>query len=272
MKSVTTAFDPDSFSCGLRKAENRILLLDYDGTLAPFRLRRDEAVPYPGLRETLNEFLRLDHTRIIIVSGRSVDDLVPLLKLERNPEIWGSHGLERLLPNGTYDVARLGENVLKGLEETNLWIAREGLLGHCETKPSGMAIHTRGLTPTLAEEVAEKVLNGLSYLLSDSGLELRRFDGGIELRVSGVNKGVAVTAVLDEGGKNTTAAYLGDDLTDEDAFKAIKGRGLGVLVRKEFRPTAADLWLKPPKELLEFLNGWLEALGGRTCQNREKSD
>jgi trehalose-6-phosphatase len=57
-------------------------------------------------------------------------------------------------------------------------------------------------------------------------------------------------------GRETAAAYLGDDATDEDAFKAIRGRGIGVLVRPQFRATAADFWLKPPEELLEFLERW----------------
>jgi len=57
--------------------------------------------------------------------------------------------------------------------------------------------------------------------------------------------------------KETVAAYLGDDFTDEDAFTAIKGHGIGILVRKEFRPTEADIWIKPPDELLSFLSDWI---------------
>jgi trehalose 6-phosphate phosphatase len=48
-------------------------------------------------------------------------------------------------------------------------------------------------------------------------------------------------------------AYLGDDLTDEDAFRAVKGYRLGVLVRAELQPTLVDLWLRPPGELLALL-------------------
>jgi trehalose 6-phosphate phosphatase len=62
---------------------------------------------------------------------------------------------------------------------------------------------------------------------------------------------------------DTPAAYLGDDATDERAFRAISGRGLSVLVRPSWRQTAAELWLRPPEELLDFLNRWLEALRGR---------
>ena len=54
-------------------------------------------------------------------------------------------------------------------------------------------------------------------------------------------------------------AYLGDDLTDEDAFRAVATRGLGILVRQELRKTAAVAWLRPPEELLDFLHRWARA-------------
>jgi len=75
--------------------------------------------------------------------------------------------------------------------------------------------------------------------------------------VPGRNKGDAVKEILAEMDKNTVAAFLGDDYTDEDGFKSIKGKAIGVLVRKELRPTAADLWIRPPEELIAFLSQWL---------------
>ena len=86
---------------------------------------------------------------------------------------------------------------------------------------------------------------------------MKEFDGGIELRVPARDKGDGVRTILGEMENDAIVAYLGDDLTDEDAFRAIKGKGLGVLVRKKLRPTAADVWIRPPKELLEFLAEWL---------------
>jgi trehalose-phosphatase len=61
---------------------------------------------------------------------------------------------------------------------------------------------------------------------------------------------------LSEVSEDSVAAYLGDDVTDEDAFRAIKGRGLSVLVRPEHRETEADVWIRPPDELLEFIGRW----------------
>jgi trehalose 6-phosphate phosphatase len=57
-------------------------------------------------------------------------------------------------------------------------------------------------------------------------------------------------------GPDTAVAYLGDDRTDEDAFMALRGRGLAVLVRPDLRATAAEVWIRPPDELLLFLQRW----------------
>jgi trehalose 6-phosphate phosphatase len=54
-------------------------------------------------------------------------------------------------------------------------------------------------------------------------------------------------------------AYLGDDLTDEDAFAALGDRGFSILVRTEVRASCARFWLRPPKELLAFLDEWIAA-------------
>jgi trehalose-6-phosphatase len=68
-----------------------------------------------------------------------------------------------------------------------------------------------------------------------------------------------VHAVLSETSADAAAAYLGDDITDEDAFRAIKPRGVAALVRPELRDTAADVWLQPPQELASFLQLWAVA-------------
>ncbi|MFZ1084043.1 MAG: hypothetical protein WAN35_03650 [Terracidiphilus sp.] len=66
--------------------------------------------------------------------------------------------------------------------------------------------------------------------------------------------------LLEEFPDDTPVAYLGDDATDEDAFQALSGRGLCVLVRPRWRPSSAHLWLRAPRELRRFLADWLTAL------------
>ena len=124
------------------------LLLDYDGTLAPFRVQPDKAVPYPGVRRILNLILKAQHTRVVLISGRWTKDLIPLLGLKQLPEIWGSHGWERLRAGGSYQIAQFDELALKGLAEADAWVETEGLADRCEHKPGCLALHWRGLKPT----------------------------------------------------------------------------------------------------------------------------
>jgi trehalose-6-phosphatase len=92
-----------------------------------------------------------------------------------------------------------------------------------------------------------------------TGLTVRPFDGGIEILGAKRNKADAVRAILAEMEIDTPVAYLGDDQTDEDAFRALQGRGVSILVRPHWRETAADIWLRTPIELSAFFHDWLDA-------------
>jgi len=236
-----------------------ILMLDYDGTLAPFSVDRHQAVPYAGVRSALDRILAAGHTHVVVISGRYSKELTPLLSLARPVELWGSHGWEHVHENGDYEVAEPPAEALRGLAEADTWdeeiTALGGLLEH---KPGCLAVHWRGRIPSQVAAIRERLLENWALLGRETGLELHEFDGGLELRVPGRHKGIAVDTVMREYGadRKTTAAYLGDDLTDEDAFRTLDGRGLRVLVRVEHRPTAADVRLQPPGELIDFLHRW----------------
>ena len=244
----------------LRRAARPLLMLDYDGTLAPFRVARDEAVPYPGVRERLRALQSESTTRLVIISGRTVADLLPLLGLEPHPEIWGCHGWERLLPSGECRLGTLPAPAREALERAADWITGAGLEARSERKPVSLTLHWRGLERGKAEALRRGAVAAWTPLAAAAGLELHGFDGGLELRHPGRDKGSAVREILSETPVASAIAYLGDDWTDEDAFRALAGRGLGVLVRGSRRQSAADLWLRPPDELLEFLDSWRKQL------------
>lgn len=256
MHLLQSDVDLDAFYQRIDTAARRVLMLDYDGTLAPFVIERDKAVPYPGVREILAAILAGERTRLVVVSGRSIRDLEPLLQIEPLPEIWGSHGWERRLPDGTYHEPIFDGQATKGLERARAWVTHAGLAGHCEDKPVSIAFHWRGLDLERIAFLNHEVSVHWSHIAEEAGLELKSFDGGLELYVPGCNKGDAVRAILHEQGDVVTA-YLGDDRTDEDAFAAVAEYGLSVLVREEFRPTGAMLWIVPPDELLSFLEKWI---------------
>jgi trehalose 6-phosphate phosphatase len=257
MKILNPKIDLERFYKRRDHALQKALLLDYDGTLAPFHVDPGKAFPYPGVREMLDKIMKAPDIRLVIITGRWIEDLRPLLQLKGRPEIWGSHGIERLKMDGTYEIAPMDENALDGLVKADEWIREVGLEERCEEKPGCLAIHWRGLDEKSIEEITNQVSLTWQFIAESSGLNLKEFDGGMELRVPARDKGDAVRTILEELENDAAVAYLGDDLTDEDAFKAIKGKGMGVLVRKELRPTAGDVWISPPEELLDFLSGWL---------------
>jgi len=253
----------EHFFTRLAHAPAALLILDYDGTLAPFHIDPQKAIPYPGVRTCLNTIMRETDTRLVIVSGRWSRDIFPLLDLERTPELWGVHGWERCLPGGQCTSAHPPERALQALAEADTWVADvRARGGRAELKPASLAFHWRGLAPDRIEEIRTLITSNWAMHARDCGLELHPFDGGLELRVPGRNKGDAVRTLQAEMPTAITA-YLGDDFTDEDAFSALRGDALGILVRQEARPTAAQAWIQPPDNLLAFLNRWIAIRRGR---------
>lgn len=252
-------FDWDTFFKRVEYAQTRVLMLDYDGTLAPLRLDPAEAVPYPGVVSLLDAIMENPRTRLVIVSGRWIKDLLPLLHLKRLPEIWGSHGWERRQVSGEYVSRRIDVGTLELLVTADEWAPEFERLGaRIERKPASIAFHWRGCANHQIAEIRSRLLEKWLELGRVKELVWHDFDQGIELRAEGCDKGEVVRTLEAEAGPDAIYAYLGDDMTDEDAFRAMPNHGLSALVRPQFRPTAANLWLRPPEELIHFLTQWHE--------------
>ncbi len=246
----------------LSQSGSRLLLLDYDGTIAPFTANRHRALPYPTVPELIDCIMSTCRTSVIMISGRSAREIPPLLGLNPHPEIWGTYGIERLRADGQYSLGQLRDDAQRALVKADLWLQQEpGLERLIEMKPGALAVHWRGLNPTEVEEVKAAAYRALSPFAS-TDLLLSEFDGGLELRPRTCGKADVVRAVLAEYEADPAVAYLGDDTTDEDAFRALNGRGLTVLVRPKYRFTAAQKWIRPPEELIAFLTDWVRACGG----------
>jgi trehalose 6-phosphate phosphatase len=242
-------------------------MLDYDGTLAPFRKDREEAFPYPEVSSVLQQIVRAGKTRLVIISGRDANEVIPLLGVEPRIEVWGLHGLQRLKPNGSAELSELDAITVEALVSADHWLRLQYIQYAAEFKTGSIAMHWRGMNDSQAEAVREQVLQGWTPIAKHTGLKLLEFDGGIEIRAARANKGNAVDTIMSEMNPDTPTAYLGDDNTDEHAFEAVNGRGFSVLVRPVWRPTAARLWLKPPDEVLNFLKRWL-----KVCLQSSPSD
>jgi trehalose-phosphatase len=252
----------------LRRASCSILLLDYDGTLSPFQEDRLQTKFYNGVRERIEHLLSLSQTRVVLISGRKARELQSLVALSRPIEIWGSHGRELLALDGSYKAEPLTAFEEKALKEATSDLSHIYDAEWLECKVNSIAIHwrkTSGVKAEVEAHVERLYRQLLSAQTTEGSLQKLPFDGGIELRVGSGDKGDAVTMVLADAPIGTVSAFLGDDLTDENAFRALLSQPqdvghLPVLVRKEPRPTLAELWLSPPEELICFLDEWIRSV------------
>jgi trehalose-phosphatase len=257
----------DGFFGGFTGDACPLLLLDYDGTLAPFRVDRFQARPWAGVRERLAAIQQQGRTRMAVITGRPAAEIAPMLKLDPPLEVWGLHGAERLYPDGRRELEQAPATTQARLEELREFLQRDSLGGLFEDKANGVVMHWRGVSRRQAEQIEQRTRALFEPLAQMEGLAPLDFDAGLELRV-GRNKGGAVEAILAEAGAGVggrtdcPVAYLGDDLSDEAAFRAVNGvgsRGLSVLARQKWRETAARVWLRTPGELRPFLERWIEA-------------
>ena len=254
----------DDFFRRLAAAPASLLLLDYDGTLAPFRNERMKATPYAGVAERLAKVQQSPTSGFVIVSGRPAAEVAQLMQPLTAFAIYGAHGLEVRETDGQLERPALDECDARALKTARGNLEDLGLTAAMEEKAGGLALHWREQEPHAAEQMRALALRQWTPLLPGTSLRILPFDGGLELRVTKPDKGDAVRAILAGLPPKAAVAYLGDDVTDEDAFRALNtsglnGTGIGVLVRSEQRASAAQLWLSPPEELLVFLDRWIQA-------------
>jgi len=262
MRVLNPGVDLERFFARFASAPSRVLFADFDGTLAPFQVRPERARPYPGVVESLDRIMAQGATRVVMVSGRPAEELARLLPLRRLPEIWGAHGWQRLLPAGDLLEANPPAATRAQLDEAERLARRLAELGaRVERKPASVAVHWRGLPVISSARLRDALATDWKPLAESATLQALPFDGGLELRARGIDKRHAVHTVLEEA-RGAVSAFLGDDLTDEDAFAAMRTRGLSVLVRPDVRHTGADVWLRPPAELVAFLKDWQRHCGG----------
>lgn len=232
------------------KAAETALFLDLDGTLAPIVARPEAVGPDPRRTRLLEALaLRLDG-RLAVVSGRTLADLDRILE-GRTPVLAGVHGLVRRDALGRVTSTPPHPGLVAAVR-----VLRDFAATH-----AGLIVEDKGLSVALhyrqAPDLAPRVRIQTEWLAAETGLVLQPGDQVMELRTPGPRKGEAIAAFMAQppfAGRKPV--FLGDDLTDEDAFLATERLGgFGVLVGPA-RPTAARYRLADVGAALD----WLEAL------------
>ena len=251
-----------AFWARLSRSSRRFLGLDYDGTLAPFQVRRMEACPASGAVAALEAVLRTQ-TEVAVISGRLLDEVLQLLG-DPGITIVGSHGYEWRHGDGRRETVPLAPAQQRALSRAADELAQLSPAPDVEHKVASLAVHTRGLERPAAIAVQEQAAEIFERLSGQGPAEervmWRPFDGGVELRAEGMNKGRVLHRLLGDEAtdEESLAVYLGDDTTDEDAFVALQSRGgVGVKVGASGGPTAASFTLRDPAAVVLFLQRWV---------------
>jgi trehalose 6-phosphate phosphatase len=194
-------------------AARRPLLVasDYDGVLARLRGEPSAAVPEPGVAEAIGRLAAVDGVTVALVSGRGVADLQATSGFT-GPFRWvGSHGEE-------FDGPLAGELADRrdALAAVLAPVVAEVDGARLEVKPASVAVHTR----QVPDRAAAAALLERARSLVDSSLTLKPGKEVLEVAVTDADKGTALRRLVTELGA-AAAIYLGDDLTDEDGFRAL---------------------------------------------------
>ncbi|GAB4007190.1 trehalose-phosphatase [Glycomyces albus] len=230
----------------LARVPQLLIACDYDGTLAPIVTDPSQAKPIPESVSALRTLANLPQTKVAVVSGRALRDLAALSRLPSEIHLVGSHGSEfdvgftRAL--SSEDQRRRDKLVA---ELTALAERFEG--ARVEPKPAGAALHVREASGNDAEAAVKAVLEGPSTW---DGVQTTEGKAVIDLSVVATHKGDALDKLRHQLGASAVL-FLGDDVTDENAFANLHGPDVGVRVGTG--PTRATHRIADPQEVAKLL-------------------
>jgi trehalose-phosphatase len=246
-----------------KRAENKrlALFLDYDGTLTPIVARPEEAILSDSMRRTLKELA--EHCIVAIISGRDLPDVRRLVGIE-TIFYGGSHGFEIAGPKARHIEAQQGKAYLPALDTAQK--ALEERLADIpgavvERTKFSIAAHYRNVEEGregVVEEAVDRVLSDHPELRKTGGKKIYELQPEVDW-----NKGKALLWLIEKLGLDRPEVlplYIGDDVTDEDAFRVLAGRGIGIVVRDAPRSTAAQYALEGPDAVQQFLRLLLRTL------------
>ena len=233
-------------------AQNRCILLDYDGTLSPFQKIPSMAVPSPELIQLLQELAVDEKNEIIVISGRDSDSLEKWLG-KLNITLVAEHGA---------CVRYKGEEWQLQTTQTSEWKEQirpilQLFFTRCpgsfiEEKKNTLAWHYRNTDPDLGFTRSRDLRNNLLQLTANTSLQVIDGNKVIEVRLMGVDKGATALNLLSHFNPDFVLC-LGDDTTDEDMFKVLKEKENAYTIKIGSGNTAAQYTLMSQKDVLPFL-------------------
>ena len=233
-------------------SRNATIFLDYDGTLTPIVSRPEVAILAASTREVLARLSA--HCLVTIVTGRDISVVKEFVQLDQLAYA-GCHGLDIEGPVGSglrYEVAVEWLPLLEEAE-INLRAQLAGIEGVIvERKRYSLSAHYRLVERhdiSRVEQAVTGVLMRYPRLRREGGKMLYELRPDIDW-----NKGSAVAWMLEATSNSASGAiYIGDDETDENAFKWLSGTGIGIVVGPENRQTDACYRVNDPAQVIQLL-------------------
>lgn len=257
IERVSSPALPESVWDRIRSHTPRLLLLDFDGTLAPFEVDRMAVRVPEASRRAIERIARSPKDRIAIVSGRPIRELQQLLG-DFPGAMAGEHGWEEKGARGVVcrHTPGLRARFLLKLAE---WIAVFMRCGErLERKRASIVLHTRGVTSQRMQLRLARCARVLQVLIAHERMKLDLFNGGWELRDRTHSKGTIAAGLIANGPPDPLPVFLGDDTSDEDAFAVVRPLGITVRVGTTSRATSAEWTLRSTDEVAEFLERWAD--------------
>jgi trehalose 6-phosphate synthase/phosphatase len=236
------------------RAQKRCILLDYDGTLAPYQKMPSLAAPSKELLELIQELSIHKETEIIIISGRDSTSL----------EQWLGHLPITLVAEHGASIRNAGGEWKELVTIKSEWKAQvkplmELFVDRCagsfiEEKKSTLAWHYRNTHPDLGFTRSRELRNSLLQLTTNTSLQVVDGNKVLEVRMVGVDKGTSAMNLLNEM-RPEFILCIGDDTTDEDMFRSLRDKGYTIKVGSG--NTAAEYTIMSQPEVFPFLKRFL---------------
>ncbi len=242
----------------VRRYDRLFLLLDYDGTLVPIAPTPERARLSPDMIDTLGALAATESVQLAVISGRSLADLRQRVPVE-GLFLVGEHGAEICTPAGQrhWLVDPVAIRPVIDRLATQAEAALAGLTGCLvENKTLSLALHYRLAAPAVAREAVTRFVRLGEAHVRGGRFQWLRGKQVIELRPAGIHKGRAVAFLLEQYSRpGEHPIYLGDDRTDEDAFRVLSDAGITIRVSAEEKSSRAQYRLGSPTEVHQFLDG-----------------
>jgi trehalose 6-phosphate synthase/phosphatase len=249
-KKLLPSFEKNKIVREFKNANSKLILLDYDGTLVPFEDRPEKAKPDEEIIKLIKLLSEVKNTDVVLISGRDKNTLQNWFG-EINISLVAEHGIWIKEKNNNWQLIKPLNADWKPKLISFLKLYPDRLPGSfVEEKEFSLVWHYRRSDPELSSVRAKELIDDLISLTANIDVQILQGNKVIEIRSSGVNKGIAVTHIVSKN-KYDFILAIGDDFTDEDIFKALPENAYSIKVG--FSSTAAKFILKNYKEVRKLI-------------------